>query len=44
MMRKLGLIPANEHRLPMMPATPELERRLDGVLRRAGLLGAEQAA
>ena len=38
MMKRLGLMPANEHRLPMMPATPELERRLDGVLERAGLL------
>lgn len=37
MMKKLGLLPTNEHRLPMMPATPELERRLDGVLERAGL-------
>lgn len=38
MMKKLGLIPQNEHRLPMMPALPELEKRLDGVLQRAGLL------
>ncbi len=38
MMRRLGLLPANEHRLPNMPATPELEKRLDNVLRRAGLL------
>lgn len=38
MMKRLGLLPTNEHRLPMAPATPELERRLDGVLRRAGLL------
>jgi 4-hydroxy-tetrahydrodipicolinate synthase len=38
MMKKLGLIPNNEHRLPMVPATPGLERRLDGVLERAGLL------
>lgn len=38
MMKRLGLLPANEHRLPMVPATPELERRLDGVLRRANLL------
>ena len=30
----------NEHRLPMVPATPELERRLDGVLRAASLLSA----
>jgi 4-hydroxy-tetrahydrodipicolinate synthase len=43
MMRRLGLLPANEHRLPNMPATPELEDRLDQVLRRAGLLQ-EQAA
>jgi 4-hydroxy-tetrahydrodipicolinate synthase len=39
MMRRLGLLGANEHRLPMMPATPELEERLDGVLHRSGLLG-----
>lgn len=38
MMKKLGLIPTNEHRLPMLPATPELEERLDGVLERAGML------
>jgi len=38
MMKRLGLLPANEHRLPMAPATPELEKRLDGVLQRAGLL------
>lgn len=41
MMKKLGLMPTNEHRLPMVPATPELERRLDGVLERAGLLAME---
>ena len=38
MMKRLGIIPANEHRLPMVPATPDLEARLDGVLRRAGML------
>lgn len=38
MMKRLGLLPVNEHRLPMAPATPELERRLDGVLERAQLL------
>jgi 4-hydroxy-tetrahydrodipicolinate synthase len=38
MMKKLGIMPANEHRLPLMPATPELERRLDDVLARAGLI------
>ena len=44
MMKRLGLLPVNEHRLPMAPATPELERRLDGVLERAGLLENAPAA
>ncbi len=35
MAKKLGLIPANEHRLPLLPASPELETRLDAVLARA---------
>lgn len=43
MMRRLGILETNEHRLPMVSATPELERRLDGVLRRAGLLQAGAA-
>jgi 4-hydroxy-tetrahydrodipicolinate synthase len=38
MAKKLGIIAANEHRLPMAPATPELEKKLDAVLARAGLL------
>lgn len=38
MMKRLGLLRANEHRLPMMPATPEVESRCDKVLRDAGLL------
>lgn len=38
MMRRLGILELNEHRLPMVPATAELERRLDGVLARAGLI------
>jgi 4-hydroxy-tetrahydrodipicolinate synthase len=38
MMKRLGLIRTNEHRLPMVPATRELEERLDGVLKRAGLI------
>jgi 4-hydroxy-tetrahydrodipicolinate synthase len=37
MMKKLGLLTANEHRLPMVPATAELSAKLDGVLARAGL-------
>jgi 4-hydroxy-tetrahydrodipicolinate synthase len=43
MMKRLGLIPDNEHRLPMSPATKELEQRLDGVLERAGLMTAAAA-
>ena len=38
MMRRMGLLADNQHRPPMMAATAELERRLDGVLDRAGLL------
>ncbi len=38
MMTRMGLLPTEEHRLPMVSATAELAERLDGVLRRAGLL------
>lgn len=38
MMRRLGILPANEHRLPMVPAGPELEKRLDALLARLGLV------
>jgi len=38
MMKRMGLLSENEHRLPMVPATKELEKRLDEVLMRAGLL------
>jgi 4-hydroxy-tetrahydrodipicolinate synthase len=34
MMKLMGLIPGNEHRLPMMPATPELEKQLVAVVER----------
>jgi len=37
MMKKLGLLAHNEHRLPMLPATADLAAKLDGVLQRAGL-------
>ena len=40
MMKRIGLLDENEHRLPMVPATADLERRLDGVLERAGMLAA----
>ena len=38
MMKKLGIMKKNEHRLPMMSASVELEKRLDMVLRNSGLL------
>ena len=38
MMKRMGIIPDNSHRLPMAPATPELEKRLDKVLAEAGLI------
>jgi 4-hydroxy-tetrahydrodipicolinate synthase len=38
-MKKMGVLDKNEHRLPMMPATPEVAARLDGVMKRAGLVG-----
>ncbi len=37
MMWKMGLIAKNSHRLPMAPATAEVAKRLDGVMKRAGL-------
>ena len=37
MMKLMGLVPANEHRLPMMPATPALEKQLEAVVKRYGL-------
>lgn len=40
MMKLMGLIPTNEHRLPMMPATPELEKQLQAVVERY-LLGSK---
>ncbi len=40
MMKRMGLLPNNDHRLPMVPAAPELEHRLDAVLTKAGLVAA----
>lgn len=37
MMKRLGLLVDNEHRLPMSRATPELESRLDALLDELGL-------
>jgi 4-hydroxy-tetrahydrodipicolinate synthase len=38
MMMRMGLLPNENHRLPMMPSTPDLRAKLDGVMKRAGLL------
>ena len=38
MAKKLGILAGNHHRLPMMPATLDVERRLDAVLEAARLL------
>ena len=38
MMKRLGIMPKNEHRLPMVPAETALEKRLDGVLKRGKLI------
>ena len=35
-LKRIGMIPRNEHRLPMTTSTPELEARLDAVLEDAG--------
>jgi 4-hydroxy-tetrahydrodipicolinate synthase len=40
MMKRLGVLPDNTHRLPMMAATPALEQRLDALLAKAGLAAA----
>lgn len=38
MMMRMGLLPNENHRLPMVPSTPDLRAKLDGVMKRAGLL------
>lgn len=38
MAKRLGVLSGNHHRLPMMPATPDVEKKLDVVLQAAGLL------
>lgn len=38
MAKRLGILEDNHHRLPMMPATPDVEKRLDAVLSKAGLI------
>jgi 4-hydroxy-tetrahydrodipicolinate synthase len=38
MLKRIGVIAKNEHRLPMTTSTPALEARLDAVLQDAGLI------
>ena len=38
MAKRLGLLDGNFHRLPMMPALPDVEKKLDAVLLASGLL------
>ena len=38
MMKRLGLLADNEHRLPLTPATADAAKRLDEVLHRSGLI------
>lgn len=44
MMRRLVILSTNDHRHPMMPAQPELEKRLDVVLVRSGPLESDKSA
>jgi 4-hydroxy-tetrahydrodipicolinate synthase len=44
MAKKLGVLPGNYHRLPMMPATKEVEKKCDAVLKSAGLIANDKAA
>jgi 4-hydroxy-tetrahydrodipicolinate synthase len=44
MMKRLGILPNEEHRLPMVPATLDVAKRCDAVLARAGLLPEGRAA
>ena len=37
LMKRMGLLESNEHRMPMMPATPELERRIDALFEKLQL-------
>jgi 4-hydroxy-tetrahydrodipicolinate synthase len=37
LMKRMGLLAEDEHRLPMAPPAPDVARRLDGVFERSGL-------
>ena len=36
--KRLGVLKANEHRLPLVPASPDVEKQLDKVLAELGLV------
>ena len=38
MLKRLGLLKANDHRLPMVPASPDVEKQLDKVLADIGMI------
>jgi 4-hydroxy-tetrahydrodipicolinate synthase len=38
LLRRAGLLAGNEHRLPMVPASPELEATLDALAERSPVL------
>ena len=43
-MMRMGILEKNEHRLPMAPATAAVAKRLDGVMKRAGLKATRKRA
>jgi 4-hydroxy-tetrahydrodipicolinate synthase len=38
MLKRLGVLRANEHRLPLVPASPDVEKQLDKVLADLGMV------
>ena len=38
MLKRLGVLKANEHRLPLVPASPDVEKQLDKVLADLGMV------
>jgi 4-hydroxy-tetrahydrodipicolinate synthase len=38
MLKRLGMLKTNEHRSPMVPASPEIEKKLDKILAEIGLI------
>lgn len=41
LMKRLGILPTNEHRLPMVAVGPDVEARLDRLLEKTSFLGVE---